>query len=133
MADLDALKAELLAGHPVTGAYDANNSTAAAQLNAVNRERNLSSITGDQIFEATDTTQFAALTDTERNQWLAFCGRSELDPFGSANVAFVTFIFGGGSATLTNLAALRKESVSRADELNLGRIGAGIVGEARAL
>jgi hypothetical protein len=36
--DYQALKAELLAGHPVTGPYDADNQIAANQLNAVNRE-----------------------------------------------------------------------------------------------
>ena len=35
--DLAALAAELTAGHPDTGAYDADNALAAAEINAVNR------------------------------------------------------------------------------------------------
>jgi hypothetical protein len=38
--DIAALKAELLANHPVAGPYDADNAVAADQLNAVNRTRN---------------------------------------------------------------------------------------------
>ena len=38
--NIAALAAELTAGHPGTGAYDADLSVAAGQLNAVNRTRN---------------------------------------------------------------------------------------------
>lgn len=37
MADLVALKAELLAGHPDTGAYNVDDALAAAEINEVNR------------------------------------------------------------------------------------------------
>ena len=39
--DLVALAEELTAGHPDTGAYDADDATAAGQLNAVNRPANV--------------------------------------------------------------------------------------------
>ena len=130
--DLVALKAELLAGHPDTGAYDADAATAATQLNAVNRTRNLTSLTGDVMFGATDDTEFAGLTDLKKQLWVSFCGRDSIDPFGSANVAFVTWIFGGGSGTITTLATLRKEDLSRAAELGFGFIYPGHVQDARA-
>lgn len=51
--DIAALAAELTAGHPDTGAYNADSSLAADQLNTVNRTRNLSSLSGDAMFAAT--------------------------------------------------------------------------------
>jgi hypothetical protein len=133
MANLQALRAELDAGHPDTGAYNADAQLAADQINAVNRTVNVSSLSGDQLFSATDSTEFGALTDHKQNIWLAFCGRDSIDPFGASNVALVNWIFGGGSATITALASLRTRSVSRADELGIGRVAAGTVEQARAL
>jgi len=83
--DYVALKAELDASHPVTGAYNADNALAAAELNALNRTRNKASLTGDQLFTATDTTDFGGLTDHKRNLWVAFCSK-DVDPFASAIV-----------------------------------------------
>jgi len=131
--DLVALKAELLSGHPVTGAYDADNAIAADQLNAVNRSRNLSSLDGDQIFAATDATEFGGLTDVKKQLWLAFCGRQTIDPFGTANVAFVNWIFGTGATTVSALASLRTEGISRATELGFGNVRPGTVEQARAI
>jgi hypothetical protein len=137
--DYQALKAELLAGHPVTGAYDADDQIAADQLNAVNRQRNRTAMTGDEIFEATNQAEFEALdkgqgnTSDDYGHWLIFCARNELNPFSTANVNFVTDMFTAGSTTLANLNNLRREDVSRAVELGLGSPNAGDVGIARSL
>lgn len=137
--DYQALKAELLAGHPDTGAYDADDQVAADQLNAVNRQINKESLAGDEIFTATVPAEYNALdtgsgnTPDQQGHWLAFCGRDEIDPFATANVQFVTDMFGSGSATLAALNVLRRENVSRAVELGLGRVNAGDIGIARSL
>lgn len=65
-------------------------------------------LSGDEIFGATDNTEFSTLTDHKQLLWLSFCGRSEIDPQGSSNVAFVNFIFGGGSTTISSIAAIRQ-------------------------
>jgi hypothetical protein len=130
--DIQALRTELDAGHPDTGAYNADSLLAAGELNAVIRTRNRSSLSGDAMFAATNASEWTALTDHQQNLWVAFTGKESIDPFGSANVALVTSLFGGGSATLTALAALRKEDVSRAVELGLGTITPGDVEIARA-
>lgn len=114
--DYLALKAELLAGHPGTGAYNVSDQLAADQLNAVNRTKNLTLITGDEAFGATVGSEFTALTDHKRLLWLSFCGK-DINPFSAANVALVTWLFGGGSATLAALAALRTTNISRAAEI----------------
>lgn len=137
--DYATLKAELLAGHPVTGAYDADNQVAADQLNAVNRTRNRTSMTGDEIFNAAVPADYAALdngsgnTPDQQGLFMAFCGRTEIDPFAANNVQFITNMFGAGSGTVTALQAARVENVSRAVELNLGAVNAGDVSVARAL
>ena len=75
--------------------------------------KNRSSLSGDEMFQATDSTDWAALTADEKSQWLALCGRDSIDPFGPANVALVTAIFSGGSTTVSNLTTLRVEQVTR--------------------
>ena len=88
-------------------------------------------MSGDELFAATDDTQFQSLAVDQRSLWMSFCGRDTIDPFGTANVNFVTEIFGGGSATLSALAAARKDDVSRAVELELGTVKPGHIEEAR--
>ena len=127
-----ALAAELTAGHPDTGAYSLDDETAHAELHAVNRTKNKDSLSGDAMFAATDATDWIGLTDHQQQLWVSFTSKDSIDPFAAANVAFVTAIFGGGSATLTALAALRKDDVSRVVELDLGDVSPGQVTEARA-
>lgn len=92
-----------------------------ADLNTMYRDLNVSSFSGDEVFAVTDSTQFAALSDANKQLWLAFCGRDSIDPFGVANVAFAQYIFGAGTATVVALAAARTISngQSRAQELGL--------------
>ena len=133
MANLQALRAELDAGHPDTGAYNADAQLAADQINVVNRTVNVDSLDGDTVFAATDEAEFAGLTDHKQTMWMSLCGRSSIDPFGAANIDLLKWVFGNGSTTQSNLAALRVRSVSRADELGIGRVAAGTVEQARAL
>ena len=48
-----------------------------------------------------------------------FTLQRSIDPFGFGQTVFID-IFGGGSQTITNLAAARVESVSRAKEIGWG-------------
>ncbi len=111
---------------------------AADDLNTVYRTRNRSSMSGDEIFQATVPGEFNALdtgsgnTPDTQGHWLSFCGRETVDPFATANVQFVQWIFGGGSATVTALQAARVENVSRAQELGLDGVHGGHVRTARA-
>lgn len=126
------LKAELIAGHPDTGPYSLNDATAADEINVVNRTKPKPSLTGDEVFGATDGAEFIGLSDHQQILWLSFCGRPQIDPFQSANVDLVKHLFGAGSATVTALVALRSKAVSRAEELGLHRVREGTVTEARA-
>ena len=128
--NIDDLKAELALVHPVTGSYNADSILAAAELNAVNIEVNLTSLSGDEMFGATDTTEYGLLSADDKQLWVSFCGRTSIDPFGAANVAFVQSLFAGG-VTIAALAAMRTKLVSRATELGLGVVKAGHINEAR--
>jgi hypothetical protein len=130
--DIAALKAELLTGHPETGAYDANDALAAGQLNAVNRTRNVVSVEGQQVFEAAPPAEYNALTADQKQVFLAICGMGTILVNGTNTKAALLAMFGDGTATRTNLAALQTESVSRATELGFGVIKVGYVQQARS-
>lgn len=133
MGQLEDLRAELDAGHPGTGPYNVDDAIAAQEINVVNRTRNRAQMMGDEIFAATDGAQFDALTADQKQLWVSFCGRDIMDPFGSANIAFVVGLFGPGTATPVALIAARQEAVSRAAEIGLGRVLTGTVTQARGL
>ncbi|HUT92498.1 MAG TPA: hypothetical protein VMY37_23595 [Thermoguttaceae bacterium] len=128
--NIAALKAELLAGHPGTGAYDDDAAVAAGQLNAVNRTRNRASMTGSEIINAVVPSEWNALTDAERQTVWNILHLGDVNPFG-VEATLLTSTFGAGSATITALAAARKDDVSRADELGLGTVYPGHVENAR--
>ncbi len=134
----DILKDEL-ANDPLGRGYAGmTDEEAAADLNTSYRTRNRTNMTGDEVFQATDAAEFAGLGSgqgnsvDDQNHWLAFCGRDSIDPFSSANLAFVTDIFQAGSATLANLQASRLKSITRGEELGLGIVKSGHVNVARA-
>lgn len=128
MSRLDLISIELTTDPLVRGYSGMTNQQAADDLNTVYRTRNKDFMTGDEIFQSTVPSEFNALdsgsgtTSDQQGHWISFCGRSEVDPFATANVQFVTSIFGGGSTTVSNLSTNRVENVSRTDELNLGRV-----------
>lgn len=139
MADIQALKAELDADPLGRGYAGMNGQQVVDDLNTAYRTRNRSSVSGDEVFNAADGAELSALASgAAGNQrkfqmFLALCGRDAVDPFGTANVSLIQEIFGGGSATVTALNALRTEQVSRAQELGFFDLAAWHVDAARNL
>ena len=131
--DYIALKAELDAGHPDTGAYNVDDTLAAAELNAVNRTVPRASMNGDEIFAATDNAEFVGLTDHKQQLWVSFTSKDIINAYDATNIDFLDYIFGAGSDTKTVLAGIRTEDISRAAEVGLGSPDAGHVGYARTL
>lgn len=128
----EVLRAELEGSHPVTGTYSADNKIAASQLNAVNINRNRTSMTGREVADEIADVDYDALTEEGKTKILALVASDSLDPFGfGANV--MKDIFGAGSDTLAALALARVETISRAVELGLGEVTPGRVEEARRL
>lgn len=126
------LKTELTTDPLVRGYSGMTAEQAATDLNSQYRQRNRTSMSGAEIWENTAASGYAALTDAKKAEWLSFCGIAEVDPFGPAE-AFVTYIFGAGSATVVALAAARQESVSRAQEILGENVTVGDVEYARSI
>ena len=114
------LKAELDAGHPDTGAYDADDAVAAGQLNAVNRTRNRTSVTGKEVKDRITTVDWASRSDAQKSQLLALVARDDLDPFGVDAAIFSEAMSGRAGTTVADLNAYRVENISRAVELGFG-------------
>ena len=134
----DVLKDELANDPLVRGYAFMTDEEAAADLNTSYRSRDRTSMSGDEIAQAADPTEFNALDDGSANNtpdtkghWLALCGRSEIDPFSPANVQLVIAIFGAGSVSVANLNAARVESITRAVELGLRFVKTGHVQDVR--
>ncbi len=129
--DLAELKAELLSGHPDTGSYSGNATAAAAELNAENRIRNRESVTGSEVLSAIDEAEFLAASAEQRQLVWDLLHLGTLNPWGR-EADLLVGIFGAGSATLTALALIRVEPISRATELGFETVEAGHVQRARA-
>ena len=135
--------ADELSVDPLGRGYSGMSDQAAADdLNSIypspdTRTRNRISMTGDEIAQAADPTEYNALANGSGNStddqghWLVLCARETIDPFATANVQLVIAIFGAASATVTTLQALRVESITRAQELGLPVVKVGHVTVAR--
>ena len=129
--NIETLKTELVSGHPDTGAYDADDVLAANQLNAVNRTVNVESVTGQQIFEAVVPAHYVALSADHKQLFGMIVGLETILVNGTNTKAALVAMFSGATATLTALAALQTEQVSRAAELGIGVVAPGHVENAR--
>jgi len=91
-------------------------------VNNANRPVNKSAMSAVEIFEGFDDAEYDALTAAKRQEVLSLLTISEdVNPFGRTAKSLVR-IFGGGSVTVSNLAAARNENVTRGAELGLGHI-----------
>jgi len=125
------LKSEIVTDPLGRGYSSMSNQEIANDLNTVYRQINKLSMTGAEVFYNTSAAEYAALSDSKKSQWIGFCGIGEIDPFNTVAVAFVEYIFGVGSTTMSNLQNARKENASRATELGLPTIFEQIVADAK--
>ncbi len=135
--DIDALRIELLAGHPGPVGnpgivpYDVDDAIAAGQLNEVNRTLTRDTVSGGELLNATDDVEFGALQAANKNRWLALCGVDEINTDGGVAKSVAMDLFASGTATRANLVALKNPPASRAVEIGLGFVRPGNVNEAR--
>lgn len=133
MADWYAdLASELVVGHPVTGAYDADNQLAADQLNAINRTRNRSTATGKEVKDKIQTVDWDSRTDAQKSTLLSLFARDDLDPFGIDAHIFQEAMAGAAGTSVADLNAWRVEDISRATELGFPFVTAADVDAARS-
>lgn len=119
--DYQVLNTEL-DSDPLTRGYSGmNDSEAATDLNTVYRTLPVDTASGADIFNATDDTEYGALTAEEQNRWINMCGVAEIDVSSGVAKSLEAELFGGGTTTRTNLAALKTRDVSRAIEIDLSK------------
>ena len=105
---------------PLTRGYGGMSDEALAiDINTEYRTSNRTSMTGDEVFGATDNTEFTGLSDHLRELWVSFTSKDSINPANATNIALLDYIFGGSSTTKTTLATLRQIQISRASELEL--------------
>ena len=94
-----------------------------------------STVTSAQIYEATDSSEFASKTAAQKvrvDRILGLAGEIETAPGAKARAELID-IFGGGSQTITNLAAIASESITRGTAAGIGIVRMGEVERARRL
>jgi len=124
------LKTELTED-PLTRDYsEMTDEAVAIDLNTVNRTLNRASMSGSEVLNAVNAAEWIGLTDAGRQTVWDIVHLGTLNPFG-VEATLLIEVFGGGSATITALAAARKDDVSRAVELGLGFVYAGHIQNAR--
>ena len=153
MANLQKLRTELDAGHPVTGAYSAEADVAASEINALNRTR-INAIGSAELLawsgqaSSGDRPRIIKIEEGKANadeQCAALCITAEqmimrdntsLDLNLPDRVAMLNALVSYGilsAADKASIDALAEESISRADELSLGSVRAGTIEQARSL
>jgi len=131
--DYQVLNTELTSD-PLTRGYSGmDDAAAAADLNTVYRTLPVDTVPGSDIFNNTDDVEYGALTAEEQNRWVNMCGVETVDVASGVAKSLEDELFGAGTTTRTNLAALKSEDVSRGVELGFGRIRTADVTAARAL
>lgn len=105
-------------GRGYAGMTDAQ---AVIDINTAYVSSTVTSLTGDDVFNATDGAEFNALTAGNKQLWLLLCVRSDINPNGGANRALATTLFGGGSTTVANLLAISDKIITRWQALGAPR------------
>ena len=112
---------------PLSRGYSSmSDSEVVDSLNTKDISRNRSSMSGDEVSSSIDKTEYQALSDASKDRAIVLTNRIVIDPFGFVKDVLID-IFGGGSTTIASLAAARVESISRAEELKIGKVKLGHV------
>jgi len=101
-------------------------------MNALTRTRNVKILTGAQLGAAIDESEYKSLADADKVAVREMVSQTEIDPFGFSAIV-IRDIFAVNSNTLTALAALRIDAISRATELGINVVKKGHVEMARAV
>ena len=122
------LKAELALNPTLYGSM--SDQEVVDELNAVDKERDRKSMSGNEVLNQIDPTALATLSGDNAVKVMNIIGMESVDPFGPAAQIFKD-AFGNTSATIQNLAAARTHYVSRASEIGLTIVAVGEVKDAR--
>ena len=128
--DITALKTEIDTDPLARGYSGMTDVEVATNLNVVDRTTGKSTMEATSVLNAIDKAEYTALTAANKALVWNVLHIGTINPFGIEADLFVD-VFGGGSTTITTLAALRLNNVSRGVELGIGNVREGNVQEAR--
>lgn len=131
MDERSRLKQELTDDPLERGYSGMTDAVAAVDLNAVNRQVNIATVSRQDVFEAIAIADFTELNAEQKSLLYAIIGMGDVRVNGTNTKAALLSMFGPGTVTRANLAALQKENVSRAAELGLLKVREGEVASAR--
>jgi len=127
------LKSELTTDPLIRGYAGMTDAQVADALNTPNRQMNVESVTGQQVFECILLAEYNALTVDQKSLLHAIIGMGTISVNGTNTKAALLAMFGPGTITRTNLAILQKRTVNRVEELGLGSVETGHVASARSM
>ena len=135
MGMIDILKAELT-NDPLTIGYSGMTDVQAADsLNdaGAGRTQTIDTLTAVEVYEIIDTSEFNALTSAQQASLDRILGLGGDIVFVNPSKArgVMTSLFAGGTDTRASMVAALSSSISRAQELGLGKVKPGHVEEAR--
>lgn len=130
--DYVALKAELDSDPLTRGYAGMTDQQVADDLNTVYRTRNRAVMSGKEVKDRIDTTEWSGRTDAQKQIVLALCNRDDLDPFGIDAQIFQDEM-AGATNTIAALNSYRVENISRGEELGFGAVALYDVESARSI
>ena len=131
--DYTALASELTTDPMSRGYSGMTDQEAADDLNTLYRTENRPYVDGSEILNATDDSEFGALTDAQQDRWLSLCGVDTIDTSSGVAKDMEADLFGAGTQTRSNLQDIRKRNISRAQELGFENLTVNDVTYARSL
>lgn len=131
--DYVRLKSEITLDPAVLGYAGKTDQQIADLLNSLTTGRTIerSVIPAHEALEATVPAEWAALTAAEKQRYQTITGVGSVNLKGANTRSAMAAMFGPATTTRANLIALQIKTVSRAEELGLGRVEAGHVAKAR--
>lgn len=128
MVDIARLRIELTTDPLSRGYSDMSPGEVVVSLNQKDRTQQRDLVPAWEVLSAIRPAHYQAVTDETELRYLTLLFSVDEIPLGNSNIrTALATIFSGATATLNDLQALQTVSVSRAQELNLGRIYLGHV------
>jgi hypothetical protein len=129
--DYAKLKAEITNDPLAIGYASMTDDQICTSLNSKTRSRHVALLTPSQVLNAIVYSEWTPKTTTQQQVIWNMLGMGAINPWGVEANIFTT-VFGAASATIAALAALRVETISRAEELGLETVYVGHIIDARA-
>lgn len=113
--DYKKLQSEIANDPKVKGYSGMDDDAIAESISAVNIPVQRDSIPGDELFGATDETEYLALVAAKRSEWLSLCSINSIQ---KAAVSIVKSVFAANSTTWGNI--IKTKNISRLQEISAG-------------